>query len=82
MIFDLAMAFQIILGLVSTLFGLWINELKKDITALEKSVENIKTDYQRREDAKTNFDLMMNTLRDVRSAIDRIDGKLDKKADK
>lgn len=82
MIFNLAMAFQIILGLVSTLFGLWINELKKDITALEKSVENIKTDYQRREDAKTNFDLMMNTLRDVRSAIDRIDGKLDKKADK
>ncbi|CNK22808.1 Uncharacterised protein [Yersinia frederiksenii] len=82
MIFDLAMAFQIILGLVSTLFGLWINELKKDITALEKSVENIKTDYQRREDAKTNFDLMMATLRDVRSAIDRIDGKLDKKADK
>ncbi|HDL8324253.1 TPA: hypothetical protein PXQ90_004101 [Yersinia enterocolitica] len=76
------MAFQIILGLVSTLFGLWINELKKDITALEKSVENIKTDYQRREDAKTNFDLMMATLRDVRSAIDRIDGKLDKKADK
>ncbi|OVZ93824.1 hypothetical protein CBW58_05855 [Yersinia frederiksenii] len=76
------MAFQIILGLVSTLFGLWINELKKDITALEKSVENIKTDYQRREDAKTNFDLMMSTLRDVRSAIDRIDGKLDKKADK
>ncbi|EPP7669463.1 hypothetical protein ACUVNR_004579, partial [Yersinia enterocolitica] len=67
------MAFQIILGLVSTLFGLWINELKKDITALEKSVENIKTDYQRREDAKTNFDLMMTTLRDVRSAIDRID---------
>ena len=82
MIFDLAMAFQIILGLVSTLFGLWINELKKDITALEKSVENIKTDYQRREDAKTNFDLMMATLRDVRVAIDRIDGKLDRKADK
>lgn len=82
MIFDLAMAFQIILGLVSTLFGLWINELKKDITALEKSVENIKTDYQRREDAKTNFDLLMSTLREVRSAVDRIDSKLDKKADK
>ncbi|WP_245994882.1 MULTISPECIES: hypothetical protein [Yersinia] len=82
MIFDLAMAFQIILGLVSTLFGLWINELKKDITALEKSVENIKTDYQRREDAKTSFDLLMSTLREVRSAIDRIDSKLDKKADK
>ncbi|EPP7669309.1 hypothetical protein ACUVNR_004403, partial [Yersinia enterocolitica] len=73
MIFDLAMAFQIILGLVSTLFGLWINELKKDITALEKSVEKIKTDYQRREDAKTSFDLLMSTLREVRSAIDRID---------
>jgi hypothetical protein len=81
-IFDLAMAFQIILGLVSTLFGLWINELKKDITALEKSVENIKSDYQRREDAKTSFDLMMSALRDVKSAIDRIDSKLDKKADK
>ncbi|HFX6571821.1 TPA: hypothetical protein ACIFE8_003592 [Yersinia enterocolitica] len=76
------MAFQIILGLVSTLFGLWINELKKDITALEKSVENIKSDYQRREDAKTSFDLMMSALRDVKSAIDRIDSKLDKKADK
>ncbi|EPV8934273.1 TPA: hypothetical protein U5D73_000748 [Yersinia enterocolitica] len=76
------MAFQIILGLVSTLFGLWINELKKDITALEKSVEKIKTDYQRREDAKTSFDLLMSTLREVRSAIDRIDSKLDKKADK
>ncbi|HDL8238070.1 TPA: hypothetical protein PXQ97_000385, partial [Yersinia enterocolitica] len=44
--------------------------------------ETIKTDYQRREDAKTNFDLMMATLRDVRIAIDRIDGKLDRKADK
>ena len=78
----LDLGFQILLGIVSAVFGLWVKELQKDISNLEKSVENIKTDYQRREDAKTNFDLMMSTLRDVRSAIDRIDGKLDKKADK
>ncbi|WP_261369094.1 hypothetical protein [Yersinia rohdei] len=80
--FDLAMAFQIVLTIAATLFGFWVKEIKKDITDLEKAVETIKTDYQRREDAKTNFDLMMSTLREVRSAIDRIDSKLDKKADK
>ncbi|AHM72410.1 hypothetical protein ACULTK_004463 [Yersinia enterocolitica] len=78
----LDLGFQILLGIVSAVFGLWVKELQKDITNLEKSVETIKTDYQRREDAKTNFDLMMATLRDVRVAIDRIDGKLDRKADK
>lgn len=78
----LDLGFQILLGIVSAVFGLWVKELQKDITNLEKSVETIKNDYQRREDAKTNFDLMMATLRDVRVAIDRIDGKLDRKADK
>ncbi|WP_261372963.1 hypothetical protein [Yersinia hibernica] len=80
--FDLAMAFQIVLTIAATLFGFWVKEIKKDITDLEKAVETIKADYQRREDAKSNFDLMMSTLREVRSAIDRIDSKLDKKADK
>jgi hypothetical protein len=82
MMFDMALAFQIVLGLVSTLFGLWIKELKKDIETLEKTVDAIKYDYQRREDAKTNFELLIVKLRDLRSAIERIDSKLDNKADK
>lgn len=75
-------AFQICLGLAATFGGLWIRGLQQDITGLEKAVESIKTEYQRREDAKSDFKNMMDALRDLRNAIDRIDTKLDKKADK
>ncbi|MGL5627930.1 MAG: hypothetical protein ACRDDO_02265 [Plesiomonas shigelloides] len=76
------MAFQIVLGLVATLGGIFIRGVKHDITQLQSTVDRVKSDYQRREDAKTNFDLMMVTLRDLKAAIDRIDMKLDSKADK
>ncbi|MEG0233782.1 MAG: hypothetical protein RR429_13220 [Hafnia sp.] len=75
-------AFQILLALVACFGGLWIRRLGQDINDLEKAVERIRSEYQRREDAKSNFTHMMEALREVRAAIDRIDTKLDKKADK
>lgn len=75
-------AFQILLALVACFGGLWIRRLGQDISDLEKSVDRIRTEYQRREDASNNFTQFMDAIREIKSALDRMDSKLDKKADK
>ncbi|MEC5319294.1 hypothetical protein VSX61_10125 [Brenneria populi subsp. brevivirga] len=68
--------------LVSALGSLFIRSMQKDITDLENAVERIKNDYQRRDDARRDHESLMDTLRDLKKTIDRIDSKLDRKADK
>lgn len=68
--------------IISALGGLFIRSMQKDITDLETSVERIKNDYQRREDARRDQDSVMDALRDLKKTIERIDNKLDRKADK
>lgn len=75
-------AFQIALGLASLFGGIFIRRLNQDIHDLEKSVERIKDEYQRREDARNNYTAMMDMMKELRTAIERIDNKLDRKADK
>lgn len=75
-------AFQIALGLAALFGGIFIRRLNQDIHDLEKSVERIKDEYQRREDARNNYTAMMDMMKELRTAIERIDNKLDRKADK
>ncbi|WP_422854066.1 hypothetical protein [Citrobacter koseri] len=75
-------AFQIALGLVALFGGIVIRRLHSDIHDLEKAVERIRDEYQRREDARNNHNAIMDTMRELRAAIERIDNKLDRKADK
>lgn len=78
----LDMAFQIALGLAALFGGIFIRRLNQDISDLGKAVDRIRDEYQRREDARSNYTAMMDAMRDLRAAIDRIDNKLDRKADK
>ncbi|WP_275223089.1 hypothetical protein [Citrobacter freundii] len=78
----LDMAFQIALALAATFGTIWIRRLQKDITDLEKAVDRIRDEYHRREDAKSNYTAMMDAMRELRAAIERIDNKLDRKQDK
>lgn len=75
-------AFQIVLGLAALFGGIFIRRLNQDIHDLEKSVERIRDEYQRREDARHNNDAVMDAIRDLRAALERIDNKLDRKQDK
>ncbi|WPU22581.1 hypothetical protein RI049_21535 [Cedecea neteri] len=75
-------AFQIALGLAALFGGIFIRRLNQDIHDLEKSVERIRDEYQRREDARNNYTSIMDAMRELRAAIERIDNKLDRKADK
>ncbi|MCX8962151.1 hypothetical protein EHW64_13670 [Erwinia psidii] len=75
-------AFQICLTIAATFGGLWVRSLQNDISTLEKNVERIKTDYQRREDARSEFASMMTELRYLRESIDRLSTKIEQKADK
>ena len=75
-------AFQIALGLAALFGCIFIRRLNQDIHDLEKAVERIRDEYQRREDARTNYTAMMDAMKELRAAIERIDNKLDRKADK
>ncbi|WP_314140413.1 hypothetical protein [Buttiauxella noackiae] len=75
-------AFQIALGLAALFGGIFIRRLNQDIHDLGKAVERIRDEYQRREDARNNYTAMMDMMKELRTAIERIDNKLDRKADK
>lgn len=75
-------AFQIALGLAALFGGIFIKRQQQDIRDLEKAVERIREEYQRREDARHNHGALMDTMRDLRAVIERIEDKLDRKADK
>ncbi|MCX9038844.1 hypothetical protein NLN82_22735 [Citrobacter portucalensis] len=75
-------AFQIALGLAALFGGIFIRRLNQDIHDLAKAVERIRDEYQRREDARNNYTAMMDMMKELRTAIERIDNKLDRKADK
>ncbi|MGK3122895.1 hypothetical protein ACCY16_02070 [Candidatus Pantoea formicae] len=75
-------AFQIALTLAGFFGGYVIRRHQQDIRDLEKAVERIREEYQRREDARHNHTALMDTMRDLRAAIERIEDKLDRKADK
>jgi hypothetical protein len=81
-IMTLELAFQISLGLVAALGGMWLRHLQSEIKEQRKRLEDVRQEYQRREDAQRDTDQVMELLRDLKRSIERIDGKLDRKADK
>ncbi|WP_447876847.1 hypothetical protein [Serratia fonticola] len=78
----LELAFQISLGLVAALGGMWLRHLQSELKELRKMMELVQQQYQRRDDAQRDNGQVMELLREVKRSIERIDGKLDRKADK
>ncbi len=81
-IMTLELAFQISLGLVAALGGMWLRHLQSELKELRKMMELVQQQYQRRDDAQRDNGQVMELLREVKRSIERIDGKLDRKADK
>ncbi|RVS47862.1 hypothetical protein [Klebsiella pneumoniae] len=74
--------YQILLGGLGLFGGIWIRRLQSDIRDLEKAVERIKDEYQRREDSSRDHDQLIDRIRDIKESVDRVLEKLDKKADR
>ena len=68
--------------LAAGLGGLWIRQLQQELTELKRQSEQIRRDYQRRDDAAKTDDQLLDMLREVKTHIQRIEDKLDRKADK
>ena len=79
---SLEQAFQLALSLAAGLGGLWIRQLQQELTELKRQSEQIRRDYQRRDDAAKTDDQLLDMLREVKTHIQRIEDKLDRKADK
>ena len=79
---SLEQAFQLALSLAAGLGGLWIRQLQQELTELKRQSEQIRLDYQRRDDAAKTDDQLLDMLREVKTHIQRIEDKLDRKADK
>ena len=79
---SLETAFQIVLGMVAFLGGLWVRQLRHDLDHLKRQIDRVREDYQRRDDAEQHYNQMLEMLRDVKLHIQRIEDKLDRKADK
>lgn len=79
---SLDLAFNIALSLLSALGGLWLRSLNEDIRRLQYELTQVRQDYQRREDAQRDLQLMTGMMQDIKDSIQRIDNKLDRKADK
>lgn len=76
------LATGILLSLVSLFGGMWLRRLGRDISDLERAVERIREDYQRREDAQRDRDEFRQMLQEIKSVVNRLEDKLDRKADK
>ena len=74
------MLYQLLLGLVTLFGGIWIRRLQLDIRDLEESVDRIRTEYQRRDDALRDYSQVSDNIRDIKNSLNRILDKLDKKA--
>lgn len=76
------LAFQIVLGLSMFLGGFWVNHLQQELKSLRTANEQIRENFQRRDDAQHSNRQIMEALQVMQRAIERIDHKLDNKADK
>lgn len=78
----LDLAFNIALSLLSALGGLWLKSVSEELRRLQYELTQVRQDYQRREDAQRDLQLMTGMMQDIKDSIQRIDNKLDRKADK
>lgn len=78
----LDMAYQILLGLVVFFGGMWVKRLHKDMDGVGRRIDQIRDNYQRKDDAGAQAKQLMDMLREVKTHVQRIEDKLDRKADK
>ena len=85
--------FNSVLGLLLAVFWYWVRSIDKkqdeDKARMDKLEERtqsalaeIRRDYQRRDDAHKDQSALMEMLRDIKHQVQRLNDKIDQKADK
>ncbi|USS96622.1 hypothetical protein M5J15_07395 [Serratia symbiotica] len=72
------MVFNLAIGIIAFLGELWVRTLQED----SGDLMNVRQDYQRREDAQRDMTLVTGMMQDIKNSVQRIENKLDHKADK
>lgn len=76
------LTFQLALGLVAFFGGIWVKRLQDDNNKLHGAIEKIREDYLRRSESKQDTAILKEFIGDIKVRLERIENKLDKKADK
>lgn len=76
------LAFNIVLGIATTIFGFWVKLLTAKIDDTADKVHRVMIEYQTREEARADDKEINRTLERLESKIDRLTEKLERKADR
>ncbi len=71
-----------LLALLSGVFWYWVKSISKQRDVDRADVEYIKREYVRRDDHRIETSRVYDLLKEIKSQLQKVDDKLDKKADK
>ncbi|MBS9777175.1 MAG: hypothetical protein KGV50_00295 [Gammaproteobacteria bacterium] len=69
-------------GALSTVFWYMLKARDKRLDKCDTEIDRIRDNYQKRDDAKRDFDIINDSLKEIKTNTRLISEKLDKKADK
>lgn len=73
---------DILLTIISALGGWWLKNLSEALKTLTADIKEVRQDYQRRDDASNDRELLMTVISNIHTTLSRIETKIDGKADK
>lgn len=76
------MLYGALLTLLSGVLWYWVRGVDERGKDNRRDIERIKESYQRREDARHDHAQVMDMLKDMKRNLEKINDKLDQKADK
>ena len=76
------MAFNILMSIAAAAIGLSVRSLFTQVDAMQKLIQQMRVDYQSREQALLENQTITKALERIEQKIERVNDKLDRKADK
>lgn len=73
---------DIVVGIISALGGWWLKNLSEALRTLTQDIKEVRQDYQRRDDAAADREILMTVISNIHTTLSRIETKIDSKADK
>lgn|GEM_PF-5846515 len=73
---------DIVVGIISALGGWWLKNLSEALRTLTLDIKEVRQDYQRRDDAAEDREILMTVISNIHTTLSRIETKIDGKADK
>ena len=76
------MLYGALLTLLSGVIWYWVRGVDERGKENKRAIEDVKERYQRRDDAGKDYQSLYHLMQDVRAQVEKINDKLDRKADK